>query len=94
LPKPSKARSSVADGDLITVLVSNKEQNRIRLAGIDAPGKGQPFGNASRKKLRELVAGKDVRVEFEKYDRYGRLVEKVWVSPPPTVPHAKREREA
>ncbi len=56
----------VADGDTITVLDSNKEQHRIRLAGIDAPEKGQPFDNASRKMLRELVAGKDARVEFEK----------------------------
>jgi len=37
----------VADGDTITVLDSNKEQHRIRLAGIDAPEKRQPFGNAS-----------------------------------------------
>ena len=73
---------SVADGDTITVLDSNKEQHRIRLAGIDAPEKGQPFGNASRKKLRDLVSGKEVRVEFEKFDRYGRVVGKVLVRPP------------
>jgi len=72
----------VADGDTVTVLDSNKEQRRVRLAGIDAPEKRQPFGNASRKKLRELVAGKEVRVEFEKYDRYGRVVGKVLVTPP------------
>jgi endonuclease YncB( thermonuclease family) len=72
----------VADGDTITVLDSDNEQHRVRLAGIDAPEKGQPFGNASRKKLRNLVAGKEVRVELEKYDRYGRIVGKVWVTPP------------
>ena len=72
----------VADGDTITVLESSKDQQRIRLAGIDAPEKGQPFGNASRKMLRELVSGKEVRVEFEKYDCYGRIVRKVWVRPP------------
>jgi endonuclease YncB( thermonuclease family) len=85
---PSFARTiegkvvSVADGDTITVLDSNKEQHRIRLAGIDAPEKGQPFGNASKKRLSELVGGKEVRVEFEKYDRYGRVVGKVLVRPP------------
>jgi endonuclease YncB( thermonuclease family) len=72
----------VADGDTITVLDSSRQQHRIRLAGIDAPEKGQPFGNASRKRLSELVAGKEVRVEFEKYDRYGRIVGKVLVTPP------------
>ena len=67
---------SVADGDTITVLDSDKVQHRVRLAGIDAPEKSQPFGNASKKRLSELVGGKDVRVEFEKYDRYGRIVGK------------------
>jgi endonuclease YncB( thermonuclease family) len=55
---------NVADGDTITVLDSKKEQHRVRIAGIDAPEKGQPFGNASRKGLRYLVGGMDVRVEF------------------------------
>jgi len=48
----------IADGDTITVLDSNKVQHRVRIAGIDAPEKGQPFGNASRKRLGELVARK------------------------------------
>ena len=73
--------TKVADGDTITVFDSNKEQHRIRLAGIDAPEKRQPFGNASRKMLGELVAGKEVRVEFEKYDHYRRIVGKVLVTP-------------
>jgi len=72
---------NVADGDTITVLDSNKVQHRVRIAGIDAPGKGQPFGNASGKRFGELVACKEVRVEFDKHDRYGRIVGKVWVTP-------------
>ena len=74
--------TKVADGDTITVLDSDNEQHRVRLAGIDAPEKKQPFGNASKKRLSELVGGKEVRVEFEKYDRYGRIVGKVLVTPP------------
>ena len=74
--------TKVADGDTITVLDASKNQHRVRIAGIDAPEKGQPFGNASRKQLGELVAGKEVRIEFEKYDRYGRIVGKVSVTPP------------
>jgi endonuclease YncB( thermonuclease family) len=67
----------IADGDTITVLDSNKVQHRVRISGIDAPEKGQAFGNASGKRLGELVARKDVRVEFQKHDRYGRIVGKV-----------------
>jgi len=72
----------IADGDTITVLDPDKVQHRVRIAGIDAPEKNQPFGNASRKRLGELVARKEVRVEFNKHDRYGRIVGKVWVRPP------------
>ena len=72
---------NVIDGDTITVLDSNKVQHRVRIAGIDAPEENQLFGNASRKRLGELVARKEVRVEFNKYDRYGRIVGKVLVTP-------------
>jgi endonuclease YncB( thermonuclease family) len=72
----------IADGDTITVLDSNKVQHRVRIAGIDAPEKNQPFGNASRKRLVDLVARKEVRVEFNKHDRYGRILGKVLVKPP------------
>jgi endonuclease YncB( thermonuclease family) len=30
----------IADGDTITVLDSDKVQHRVRIAGVDAPGKG------------------------------------------------------
>jgi endonuclease YncB( thermonuclease family) len=71
----------VTDGDTIRVLDANRVQHKIRLAGIDAPERGQPFGNASRKYLASLVAGKAVRIESTKKDRYGRVLGKVWVQP-------------
>ncbi len=64
----------VADGDSITVLDSTNTQHRIRLQGIDAPERKQPFGNASRKNLASLVAGKEVTVKWDKRDRYRRIV--------------------
>jgi endonuclease YncB( thermonuclease family) len=72
----------ITDGDTIIVLDSDEVQHRVHIAGIDAPEKGQAFGNASRKRLTELVARKEVRVEFNKQDRYGRIVGKVLVKPP------------
>ena len=72
---------AVTDGDTIKVLDSNNVQYKVRLTGIDAPEKAQPFGNASRKNLASMVAGKDVHVESSKNDRYGRVLGKVWVQP-------------
>ena len=72
---------AVTDGDTVKVLDSNRVQHKVRLLGIDAPEKSQPFGNASRKHLASLVAGKDIRVESSKKDRYGRLLGKLWVQP-------------
>ena len=70
---------SVADGDTITVLDDSKTQHKIRLAGIDAPERKQPFGQRSKELLSDLVFGKTVQVETEKADRYGRQVGKVLI---------------
>ncbi len=72
---------AVTDGDTIKVLDSNNVQYKVRLTGIDAPEKSQPFGNASRNYLASMVAGKNVRIESSKTDRYGRVLGKVWVQP-------------
>lgn len=72
---------AVTDGDTIKVLDSTNTQYKVRLTGIDAPERGQPFGNKSREFLASMVAGKEVRVEPDKKDRYGRTLGKVWVRP-------------
>ena len=72
---------AVTDGDTIKILDANRVQYKIRLTGIDAPEKAQPFGKASRNHLASMVAGKVVRVESSKTDRYGRILGKVWVQP-------------
>jgi endonuclease YncB( thermonuclease family) len=72
---------SVTDGDTITVLDAHHEQHKIRVAGIDAPEKSQPFGQRSKESLAAMVFGKDVDVHWHKQDRYGRIIGKVWVQP-------------
>lgn len=67
----------VADGDTITVLDSSKIQHKVRLAGIDAPEQSQAFGNRSKQSLSNLVYQKDVTIETNKIDRYGREIGKV-----------------
>ncbi len=53
--------------------------NKVRLYGIDAPEKKQPFGTRSQQNLTAMAFGKDARVEWTKRDRYGRIVGKVIV---------------
>ena len=70
---------AIADGDTLTVLDSVNAQHRIRLQGIDAPESGQAFGTRSKQHLSDLVFGKQVTVEYDKKDRYGRTLGKVIV---------------
>jgi endonuclease YncB( thermonuclease family) len=67
----------VADGDTITVIDATNTQYKIRLQGIDAPEKAQAFGQKSKQSLHQLVHSKQVTIEFQKKDKYGRTVGKV-----------------
>lgn len=68
---------AIADGDTLTVLDASRVQHKIRLAGIDAPERKQPFGQRSRQMLADLVFRKQVEVMTQKRDRYGRTIGKV-----------------
>lgn len=70
----------VMDGDTIEVLDVTKTPHRIRLEGIDAPEKAQPFGQRSKQNLSDLVFSKQVEVQFSKTDKYGRTVGKIIVN--------------
>lgn len=67
----------VSDGDTLTVLSHGNEQHKVRLMGIDAPEKSQPFGQRAKQRLSDLAYGKQVSVEFSKRDRYKRIVGKI-----------------
>jgi endonuclease YncB( thermonuclease family) len=69
----------VADGDTVTVLGAGNVQHKVRLTGIDAPEKVQPFGSRSKQSLSDMVFNKTVTVETDKRDRYGRELGKVLV---------------
>lgn len=64
----------VSDGDTITVLTSDKTQYKIRLNDIDAPEKKQAFGNKSKDNLAKYIAGKTVTVQYQKKDKYKRIL--------------------
>jgi endonuclease YncB( thermonuclease family) len=51
----------------------------VRLYGIDAPEKDQPYGIEARNSLKDLVKGKTVELDVKDIDKYGRAVALVYV---------------
>ena len=64
----------VTDGDTIKILTPKRQQIKVRLYGIDAPEKKQPYGAAAKQYLADLVAGKTVQIEEHGKDRYKRVL--------------------
>ena len=64
----------IHDGDTITVLDDQKVQHKIRLAEIDAPELGQPYGKNARQVLSTFVFRKNVEIAPTDTDRYGRPI--------------------
>ena len=80
---------AVSDGDTLKARCRatppGTETTRIvRLAGIDAPEHGQPYGQRAKKSLTEMALHKPVRLQCrEKPDRYGRSLSTAWAPPAP-----------
>jgi micrococcal nuclease len=75
-PKPSLADFtgsvvSILDGDTIEVLYNNRAE-RIRLSGIDCPEKGQAYGQKAKHAASGLAFGKEVTLQTQGLDKYGR----------------------
>lgn len=68
---------SVTDGDTVRVLDAANVQHKVRLDGIDAPERGQPFGTVARDRLAGLVMGKAVTVHSDGRDKYGRTLGRI-----------------
>ena len=75
----------VLDGD--TVVIDDMRGSSVRYLGIDTPemprqdSPGEPLAEEAREYNEDLVAGKEIELEFdeEKYDIYGRLLAHVYV---------------
>ena len=64
----------ISDGDTITILTQEKQQVKVRLYGIDAPEKKQPYGQKSKQFLSNLIAGRSVEIQEKGKDRYKRVL--------------------
>jgi micrococcal nuclease len=69
---------SVTNGDTIKVL-QNGVQIKVRLAAIDCPEKGQPWGNKAKQFTTHMALFQTVAVLPEDEDRYGRIVGWVFI---------------
>ena len=77
---------SVLDGDTIEVLHNNRTE-RIRLNGIDCPEKGQAYGKKAKQAASELVFGKEVTLQTNGKDKYGRTIADVLLPDGTNVNH-------
>ncbi len=69
----------ISDGDTLTILTTQKQQIKIRLAEIDTPESGQPYGKRAKQALSKLAFNKQASVVQQDIDRYGRVVGRVYV---------------
>ena len=69
----------VSDGDSLSLLAADGKQYALRLYGVDAPERDQPFGDQSRAHLRRLVDGRSVGATIESVDDYQRQVVEVFI---------------
>ncbi len=72
---PSFKVVEVIDGDTFKI----DEGKRVRLMGIDAPESGRCLADEAKNKLTDLVQDKDVRLENQFTDPYGRVMANVFV---------------
>lgn len=68
----------VVDGDTIIVQNADGTLDRVRLAAVDAPEKGQPGFSEARAYLASRVEGKRVRLEGCRRDRYRRRLAHIY----------------
>jgi endonuclease YncB( thermonuclease family) len=80
VPKPGKLASVFAtkifDGDSFE-FVHDGRAYQVRLSGVDAPERRQPYADRSRQMLKSKIEDRKVQIEILKLDQYKRLVCKV-----------------
>lgn len=65
---------SIIDGDTYDLLIQGNRTIRIRMEGIDAPEKGMPFYQISKKYLSQLCFNKLVFLKITDKDQYNRYL--------------------
>ncbi len=71
--------TAITDGDTIKLLDTNQTEHKIRIGGIDAPEKVQPFGSKSQANMAKLAFNKNAVADCHKKS-FDRIVCKVTVN--------------
>lgn len=69
--------TAVVDGDTVDVALAAGPVIRVRLEGIDAPERGQPFSAEARTAARVALFDQSVSLRATDVDRYDRLVARI-----------------
>jgi endonuclease YncB( thermonuclease family) len=72
--------ANVFDGDSFNLTAANNQTVRVRIAGIDAPEKSQPYSQKSRESLESLLNAGPIVLTPVKIDRFERWVAHVSVN--------------
>lgn len=68
----------IKDGDTVVVLLSDNTQKTLRLAEVDCPESGQPFGKNAKQFTSDQIFGKSIEFLETDKDRYGRSIAKIY----------------
>lgn len=68
----------IKDGDTVLVLLEGNIQKILRLAEVDCPESGQPFGKNAKEFTSLQMFGKEIKFEETDTDRYGRTIAKIY----------------
>jgi len=67
----------IFDGDSFLMRGDDGDEIEVRIFGIDAPERHQPWSQRSREALRRLIRGHALSLKVVDTDRYGRVVARV-----------------
>ena len=69
---------TIKDGDTVVILLGDNTQKTLRLAEVDCPESGQPFGKNAKEFTSSQIFGKNIEFIETDTDRYGRTIAMIY----------------
>ncbi len=80
LPSGPYVIKAIHDGDSFNAQAGNNTLIRVRIAGIDAPERTQPYSQKAKAALETMLSSGPIRIEAVTLDRFDRWVANVYVN--------------